>query len=803
MKITFDWLQDHLKTNLNEKNLLEQLTNIGLEVESVESLSTESELFKVAKIIKTEKHPNADRLKVCDVNIGEKELKKVVCGAANAKEGLITIYAPPGAIIPKTKTKLVTAKIRGITSYGMLCSEAELNLSDESDGITELSKKYEKSIGKSYFSKSKSKSNLIDLSITPNRPDCLGVRGIARDLAAAGFGKLLELKEKKVRSKTKQTLKVKIYKEKKQGCNAFGSCLITNVKNTESPKWLKDKLISIGQKPISAIVDITNFVMFDLNRPLHAYDADKIEKGIIVRNSNDGETFTALDNKNYKLEKDMCVISDHKGVLGLGGIIGGTRSGTELETKNILLESAYFDPISIRNTSKKLNLDTDAKFRFERGIDPLSIEIGLNKAALLIKEICGGEISKIDIQKNDIYKSQIIKFDTNLFEKISGYKISIKKMIKILENLGFNIKKDKKYLKLTIPSWRPDISQEIDIVEELVRISGYNKIGTVDPIKVRSKSTLNETQKLFHFLQRSIASKGYLEAITWSFTDSNYNKNFRGDEKEIKIVNPISSELGVLRNSIFSNLSMYISKNLDRGFKDISIFEIGPVFRGSNPGEQSTVVCGLSAGKKNRLSWIDNERNVDVFDVKRDVVQTLIEAGYNSDKFFIDTETPNYYHPGKSGRLFLNNEKKQVAAYFGEIHPNILKAIDMKTESLVGFEIFLDNLKIPKKTLNDRKTNFVVSDYQKSERDFAFIVNKNISSQDLINAISLVDNKLISNIRVFDVYEGNNIPENQKSIAISVTIQSSEKTLNDSDLEKINKLIIETVENKTGAKIRS
>ena len=801
MKITFDWLQDHLKTNFKEKHLLEQLTNIGLEVESVGSLSADNETFKIAKIIKTEKHPNADRLKVCDVDVGEKEFKKVVCGAANAREGLITIYAPPGATIPKTKTKLVVAKIRGVTSYGMLCSESELNLSDESDGITELSTKYEKSIGKSYFSNSK--SNLIDLSITPNRPDCLGVRGIARDLTASGFGKLLELKEKKIKSKTKQTLKVKINKEQNQGCNAFGSCLITNVKNTESPQWLKDKLISIGQKPISAIVDITNYVMFDINRPLHAYDADKIEKGIIVRNSNSGEEFTALDNKNYKLEKGMCVISDHKGVLGLGGIIGGTRSGTELNTKNILLESAYFDPRSIRNTAKNLNLDTDAKFRFERGIDPLSIESGLNKAALLIKEICGGEISKIDIQKIGTYKSQIIKFDTNLFEKISGFKISAKEMINILENLGFKVKKDKKNLKLTIPSWRPDISQEIDIVEELVRISGYNKINAIDPIKKRSKSTLTQTQKLFHFLQRSIASKGYLEAITWSFTDADYNKNFKENEKEIQIINPISSELGVLRNSIFSNLSMYMSKNLDRGFKDISIFEIGPIFKGSNPGEQSTVVCGLSAGKKNRLSWIDIERNVDVFDVKKDVVQTLVEAGYNSDKFFIDRETPNYYHPGKSGRLFLNSGKEQVAAYFGEIHPNILKAIDIKTESLVGFEIFLDNLKIPKKTLNDQKTNFVVSDYQKSERDFAFIVNKDVSSQDLINAISVVDTKLISNIRVFDVYEGENIPENQKSIAINVTIQSSEKTLNDIDLDKINKLIIETVENKTGAKIRS
>ncbi len=802
MKITYDWLKDHLKISANEDKLLEKLTDIGLEVENIENLSEGLDLFKVAKILKTEKHPNADRLKVCDVDVGDKEIKKVVCGAANAREGLITVYAPPGAIIPKNKTKLVVAKIRDITSYGMLCSESELNLSDESGGITELSSsKYAKKIGKSYFSKPS--SNLIDLSITPNRPDCLGVRGIARDLSAAGFGNLKPVKDKKIKSNKKQTLKVKITKEKNQGCLSFGSCLITNVKNTESPQWLKDKLISIGQKPISAIVDITNFVMIDINRPLHAYDADKIDKGIIVRNSKSGEEFTALDNKNYKLNDGMCVISDNKGVLGLGGIIGGTRSGTELDTKNVLLESAYFDPRSIRKTAKNLNIDTDAKFRFERGIDQLSIENGLNKAAILIEEICGGEISKIDIQKIESYKNKVIKFEPKTFEKITGFKISTKEMINILEKLGFKLKKEKKFFKLLVPSWRPDIVQEIDIVEELVRISGYEKIKIENPIKERSKNTLNPTQKLFHFLQRAVASKGYLEAITWSFTDAKYNDHFKGANKEIKIVNPISSELGVLRNSIFSNLVMYMGKNLDRGIKDLSIFEIGPIFYSSQPGAQNTVVCGLSAGKKSRLSWIEQERNVDVFDIKRDVTQTLVEAGYDSEKFYIDDESPSYYHPGKSGRIFLNNIKDKVAAYFGEIHPNIIKTLDIKTESLVGFEIFLDNLKLPKKSLKDQKTKYSVSDFQKSERDFAFIVDKKISVQDIVSVISNIDKNLISNIKVFDVYEGDNIPKNQKSVAISVTIQSLEKTLTDNDLEKTNNLIIETVENKTGAKIRS
>ncbi len=802
MKITYDWLKDHLKISAKEDKLLEKLTDIGLEVESIENLSEGLDLFKVAKIIKAEKHPNADRLKVCDVDVGNKEIKKVVCGAANAREGLLTVYAPPGAIIPKNKTKLVVAKIRDVTSYGMLCSESELNLSDESDGITELSPyKYAKSVGKSYFSKSS--SNLIDLSITPNRPDCLGVRGIARDLSAAGFGNLKLERDKKIKSNKKQTLKVKITKEKNQGCLSFGSCLITNVKNTESPQWLKDKLISIGQKPISAIVDITNYVMIDINRPLHAYDSDKIEKGIIVRNSKSGEEFTALDNKDYKLDDGMCVISDNKGVLGLGGIIGGTRSGTELDTKNVLLESAYFDPRSIRKTAKKLNIDTDAKFRFERGIDQLSIEEGLNKAAFLIKEICGGEISKIDIQKIESYKNKVIKFEPKTFEKITGFKISTKEMIFILEKLGFKLKKEKKLLKLLVPSWRPDIVQEIDIVEELVRICGYEKIKIENPIKERSKNTLNLTQKLFHFLQRAVASKGYLETITWSFTDTKYNDHFKGSNKEIKIINPISTDLGVLRNSIFSNLIMYISKNLDRGIKDLSIFEIGPIFYGPQPGDQNTVVCGLSAGKKSRLSWVEKERNIDVFDIKRDVIQTLVEAGYDSEKFYLDVVTPSYYHPGKSGRIFLDKGKDKVAAYFGEIHPNIIKTLDIKTESLVGFEIFMDNLKLPKKPLKDQKVKYSVSDFQKSERDFAFIVDRSLNVQDLVSVVSSIDKNLISNIKVFDVYEGDNIPENQKSIAISVTIQSLEKTLTDNDLEKINNLIIETVENKTGAKIRS
>ena len=800
MKITSNWLKEHLDTKLDENQIIEKLTDVGLEVESVEKQSGEFDDFIVAKILKAEKHPNADKLKVCDVDVGKENPVKVVCGAPNAIEGLLTIYAPPGSVIPKNQMKLVVSKIRGVSSYGMLCSESELNLSDESDGITELSSNdFKNKIGENYFPKNS--SNLIDLSITPNRPDCLGVRGIARDLAAAGSGKLKNLEEKKSKQDGKQTVNVKI--ENNQACTVFGSCLITGVKNIESPDWLKEKIISIGQKPISAIVDITNYVMLDLNRPLHAYDVDKIDKEIIVRNSKKDETFKALDNKEYKLQEGMCVISDATGVLGLGGIIGGTRSGTELNTKNVLIESAYFSPRSIRKSSKILNIDTDAKFRFERGIDPLSIEQGLKKAVSLIQEICGGIASEFDIQKIENYKNKSLEFDPILFEKVTGLKIEKNAMIKILDDLGFEIKEVKKIFNLKIPSWRPDISQEVDVVEELIRIKGYDQINMIAPQKVRKKETLNKKQKLFHFLQRAVASKGYLEAITWSFTDSKINQLFIEKNKEIKIVNPISSDLDVLRTSIFSNLIIHLNKNLGRGFKDLSIFEIGPTFLGEKPGEQQTVVGGLKSGKNSRQNWLEKERLVDVFDVKSDVIQCLAEAGYDKDKLYFDIETPSYYHPGKSGRVFLNKGKEKVVAFFGDIHPNILKKLDIKTEALVGFEIFLDNIKQPKKSLKDQKTQYKFSDFQKSERDFAFILDKNFQVQELIDVISSVDKDLIKSVKVFDVYEGKNIQDDKKSVALNVTIQSSEKTLNEDDLNKINQTIISTVESKIDAKIRS
>ena len=499
-----------------------------------------------------------------------------MCGAPNAREGLITIYAPPGATIPKTKLLLKIVKIRGIESSGMLCSPSELNISNESDGIIELKNKGSE-IGKSYFKNKSEKA--IDISITPNRADCLGIRGIARDLSATGIGKLLPIKKKKLKQSIKNQISTKLFKYPNQGCVAFGSCFIKGITNKESPEWLKNKISARGLRPISAVVDVTNYVMFDLNRPLHAYDADKIDHEIIVRNSKDGEEFEALDNKNYKLKKGMCVIADKSKVLGLGGIIGGTSTSTEFETKNILLESAFFSPTSIRKTARELNLNTDAKYRFERGVDPNSIIEGLELGAELITKICGGQASKFIVTVKKLQKNKSLKFKIDKFKSLIGIPISINEAEKIFLSLGFKCKKEKKDLKIEVPSWRPDINQEVDLIEELIRIKGFKNIKLIEPEKKRENETLDYKQKLFHLSQRSLASKGFIETVTWSFTDSKIDKQFSKGEKEIPILNPISNDLNVLRRSIFSNLAIHLKKNQDRGYEDLSIFEIGPTFR--------------------------------------------------------------------------------------------------------------------------------------------------------------------------------------------------------------------------------
>jgi phenylalanyl-tRNA synthetase beta chain len=797
MKITSSWLKDHLKTSANIEKIVSTLNNIGLEVESIDS-EDKNNFFLVAKIIKAEKHPNADKLKLCDVDIGSGKILKVVCGASNARDGLLTVYAGPGAIIPKNQLKIKVTNIRGVDSYGMLCSESELGLSDESLGIIELdSKKFK--VGNSYF-KSNSEP-VIDISITPNRSDCLGVRGIARDLSTAGLGKLIDLEEIKLKNNIKNPFKVTI--DSNSGCSSFAHCYIEGIKNIESPKWLKDKLISIGMNPISAVVDITNYIMLDLNRPLHAYDADKIEKKVIVRGSRKGEKFSALDNNTYSLEDGACLISNEKEILGLGGVIGGENSSISLDTKNIFLESALFDPVKISKIAKKLGINSDAKFRFERGVDPNGMEYGLKLAAKIIHKICGGKISNFIISGENNFKNKQIKFNSDKFEKIIGSKISPAEIKKILNNLGFKLKESKNIYSVIIPTWRPDIKEEVDIVEELIRIRGYDKIQLIKPEMDSSKHVLTGKQKLYRFAQRSIANKGFMETITYSFTNSKIDSLFGLHNKSLVITNPISNDLDVLRSSIFSNLLIHIKNNIHRSFEDQKIFESGPVFFGSKPGEQITVIGGIQIGKIYRKNWLEKDKEVDVFEIKDCVYKTLIELGIHEQDLTVIQESETYYHPGRSGKFYLNSNKQLPIANFGEINPKIIKELDIKSGSIFGFQIFLNNIPVINKQNTEKKIKYAVSNFQKIERDFAFIIEKKFEAEKIVNVLLSVDKKLIKKIRIFDVFQGGNIEKNKKSIALNLLIQSQDKTLNDKEIDELSDKIIQTMQKFFDATLRS
>jgi len=800
MITSLSWLKNHLATKASLNQTAEQLTKIGLEVENIKSSNVNLDNFIICKIIKSQKHPNADKLKLCEVDTGSGKSVKVVCGAQNARDGLYAVYAPPGAVIPKTNMKLKIVKIRGVESHGMLCSGYELNESSDKEGIIELNKK-EKNIGEKYFKNTEEKT--MDISITPNRPDCLGVRGIARDLASSGLGFLKKQPPIKINQKFKSPIKISIRKEKGQGCAIFGSVYIKNVQNKESPDWLKKRIISLGLKPISAIVDATNYVMFDLNRPLHAYDADKIDQEIIVRNSKKGESFEALDNKKYKLENGMCAISDKSGILGLGGIIGGTRSGTELSTKNILLESAYFFPTPIRKTSKILNIDTDAKYRFERGIDPDSIKIGLELGMCMILDMCGGEASKFSIVGKLKDERKTIDLEPEKFLKVIGFSITSAEIKKILSSLGCSLRMMGKKIKVLPPTWRPDIREDIDLIEELTRIKGYDKVPLINPEKESVKDALNYKQKLFHFAQRSVASKGYTEAVTWSFTDSKTDNLFSELKNEIKLSNPISSDLDNLRSSLYSNLIISAKKNIHRNFEDLMLFEIGPVFKGSKPGEQLTMVGAIKTGKYSRKNWIEKERNFDVFDIKSDVLRILNEVGIESSEIIVSNKTKKWYHPGRSGLLSLGSSNGPELAYFGEIHPSIIKKLDLRTDNVLGFEIFLDNIPEARKKIREKKPQFIVSDYQKVVRDFAFVIDEKYSSGEIVSLVKKINDELIKDVKIFDVYQGSNITPGKKSIAFNVTLVPKDKTLSEKDIDLVSKKIISTVQETTGATLRS
>ena len=795
MKFSYSWLTEHLKTNAHFEEIEKKLTSIGLEVEDIQDTGKAYQDFIVGQVLEEKKHPNADKLKLCKVDIG-KEKVDVVCGAPNVEKGMKVVYAPVGSTIPVNQMKIKAAKIRGVESYGMMCSEYELGISNEHDGIIRLEEK--ETIGTSFSEIYGLNDIVIEIGITPNRQDCLGVKGIARDLASAGMGELLERKISKEKGSFKSPIKIEIQDNKI--CSAFAGRYFRNVKNTESPEWLKNKLKSIGLRPISALVDITNFVMYDENRPLHVYDADKIDGKIIVRTANDGESFLALDEKDYHLKNGMCVIADEKKVLGLGGIMGGESTGCSTETKNVLLESALFDEINTAKTGRNLSILSDARYRFERGIDPNSTLKGIDLATQLILEICGGECSEVELAGNIKENKNEVSTSSSYISRRLGFEVSDKELISILSSLGIETSQTGDVIKCLIPSWRQDIHGEADISEEVIRIKGYENIPTSN-IRLKSKinkNILNYAQKKLMKARHFIASIEYDELVTFSFTDSKNCEVF-GDINKLKIVNPISEELDILRPNLLPNLLQAIKKNKNRNFDSFSIFEIGSQYRSTSPEDQLNVACGIKSGIKTEKSWKNMQTEFDIYDVKQDLTSLIDYLMPGNKKISVSNDCPSWYHPGRSGSIKINNSV--IAGYFGELHPRVANQFKIKNKTNI-FELYLDELpNTEKKTTNKPVLN--LSDFQIVTRDFAFVIDKKVKSEEVVTSAFKVDKELIRNVEIFDLFEDDSLGKDKKSIAIKVTLQSNEKTLAENDISEISSKIIESVEKSTSGTVRS
>ena len=793
MKFTLSWLKQHLETNSDIETILKKLTNIGLEVESSYNPSEALNGFIAAKIISTKPHPDADRLQLCLIDTGTEEIE-IVCGAKNAKEGLTTIYAPVGSTIPSSGMKLKKAKIRGIESSGMLCSEKELNLGDDSEGITELSGQI--SPGTSISKALDINDTYVEIAITPNRPDCLGIRGIARDLAAAGLGELIKEKQIKI-STSKENLPVFIDAENNfEGCTIFAGRLIKNITNNQSPDWLVKRLESIGIKSINCLVDITNFINFDRGRPLHVYDANKINNKIGARDAKVGEKILALDGKDYELKPGMCVIADNEKVLGIGGIMGGNESGSTIETNDVFIESAYFDPIKTALSGRALNIISDSRYRFERGVDPEYVIEGLNLATQMILDLCGGEAGEISLVDNLKFQPKKIKFDPKLVKKLTGIEIPNDKIVKILESLGFDISNS---WNVVVPSWRPDIYGEADLVEEIVRIFGLDNIESEPLLNLDqpTKPILTKKQKQIKMIKRSIASKGLMETISYSFINNKESLNFGGGSSSLKIVNPISDELSEMRPTPLASLVSIADENFKKGYTDIGIFEVGPGFLGVEQDEQITIASGLRIGthrsEGSGKDW-QGFQKVSVFDAKEDVISVLEILNLNLESHKVERTAPDHYHPGRSGQIVTGGG--DILASFGELHPKIIKTKDFKVA--VAFEIYIDAIN-KQKIKSNLKIAPEISNLQPLKRDFSFVVSSDTEAQTIINTAKQSDKSFIKDVKIFDQFLG----ENEKSIAIEVIIQPKEVTLTDEQIESISKKIIKSVEDKTKGKLRS
>tara|TARA_Y100000590_G_scaffold22603_1_gene26052 strand:+ start:1459 stop:3861 length:2403 start_codon:yes stop_codon:yes gene_type:complete len=799
MKFSLSWLKDYLDTKLNAYEISDYLTNIGLEVEKVTDRSIELKPFTVAYVKKAEKHPNADRLKVCEVETN-KGIYKVICGAPNARTGMKAIFAPEGSYIPGTNITLKKTNIRGVESAGMLVSEKEMGISDDHEGIIEVENSYK--IGESFSEIYGFDDPVIEIGITPNRGDCLSVRGISRDLAAAGAGKLKNLKTSVYKGSFNSPIKWKILLDKKNEklCPAVAGIYFKNVKNRTSPKWLQKRLISIGLRPISTLVDITNYITFDLGRPLHVFDADKINGDLTMRLAKHNEKIKALDGKTYDLSKEMIVIADKNKAHAIGGVMGGEESSCTENTTNVFLEVALFDPISIAKTGRKLGLKSDARFRFERGVDPYSLDWGISISTKMILDLCGGKASKLTIAGNYKIKEKNIKYTFSKVKTLGGINVKRNSQKSILKSLGFKVvneKGDKCLIK--IPSYRLDVIGEADIVEEILRVVGYNKIEPISVLKKQEDESraINSDQFANYKSKRIIASRGYSEVITWSFMSSKIANYFNYYNNIVKIDNPISSDLDVMRPSIIPNLLDSVTKNQSKLFHNAGIFEVGPQYKNVDLEGQHMMVTGIKYGNINQSNWNNEERVVDVFDIKADLNYFLTSLGILIDNLQLEYQAPNWYHPGKSATLKLG---KSVVGFFGEINPIALNLFKIKN-TVCGFEIFLDLLG-KFKSKKDNIKSFDNNPFQAVERDFAFIIDKSIKGEKIINCIKNTERALIKDIRIFDIFEGQNIPSDKKSVAIRIILQPKDKTFTDKDIENISNKIIANVKTTTGGDIR-
>jgi len=800
MKFTVEWLKQHLDTDASVDEISRMLTMVGLEVEKITNRGQDLEDFVVGHVIEAIQHPDADRLRVCKVDTGS-GVVELVCGAPNARTGLTGVFAPSGSYVPGTGLTLKPTEIRGVTSNGMLLSEREMGLSDEHDGIIELDgnpapgSKATEVMGLS--------DTVIEIAITPNRGDCLGVRGIARDLAAAGLGTLKPMNITPVKGAFESPVKVHLEfdDDTKSACPVFAGRLIRGVKNVESPKWLKDRLVSIGLRPISALVDITNYMTFDLNRPLHVFDCKTLTGDIHVRLAKPGEKLMALNDKEYDLDDTMCVIADDNRVESLGGVMGGLATGCVETTTDVFVEAAYFDPVRTAITGRKLNLQSDARFRFERGIDPAFVKDGMEAATRLIMDICGGEPSHVVVAGTVPEQALTVTLRPERVLQLAGVKVSPDEIQRILTALGFGVHPQGKDFSVSVPSWRSDIVGEACLVEEVVRIYGYDKIPVTSLEADDSLGKVRPTpdQSRRSRTRRRLASFGMVEAVMYSFINDKTAHLFGGGDDALNLINPISSDLDVMRPSQLPGLIEAAGRNVARGTSDMGLFEIGPVFFGPRPEQQPIHASGIRIGATGPRHWRDQPRAVDVFDAKADVLSVLGELGIAADRAQVVTGAPDWYHPGRSGVLQLG--PKNRLASFGEIHPRVLKALGVKGP-VAAFEIYLSDLAQPKKRKSAARPHLSLPQLHTVERDFAFVVDHAVNAVKLVTAAKNADKKLITDVQVFDQFVGGNLGDGKKSLGITVTLQPLEKTLTDAEIEAVSNAVIDQVTKATGGVLR-